>query len=96
MPRKSIKYRKYSLELKHRVFKLAKRFGASFVSKKENIPRETIRFWISSMKNSSKRKRGRKPKLSKEQEEEILDFMICKRKKGDPVHEKDLHYKVIF
>ena len=51
---------------------------------------------MTSSGNSSKVTRGRKPKLSKKQEEEILQSMLCKRIKGDPVHEKDLHDKVIF
>ena len=63
--------------------------------KKTSIPRSTIRFWISSSRNSLKIKRGRKTKLSNKQEEEILQLIMCKRTKGDPVHEKDLHDKVV-
>ena len=96
MPRKNTKYRKYSLEQKNTVLKLAKKLGTYGSSKKTSIPRSTIRFWVTSSGNSSKVTRGRKPKLSKKQEAEILQSMLCKRIKGDPVHEKDLHDKVIF
>ena len=89
------RYRRYSKKQRRKAFLLAKKIGISPASKKLNIPRSTIRYWLSSADRISNHKRGAKRMFSVLQENELLSFVKCKRNKGESIHEIDLIEKVV-
>ena len=91
-------YGNYSRIDKSSVVETALQVGHNEASRQIGIPRRTISNWVvehQKVRNAPKQEsRGRKRKLSEEQEQEIIQMVYNKRARGEAVHEKNLKEKV--